>query len=378
MTFMKSNHRSFDIRTEPYLYYPWTVRSPGRSDALGGILVTGATSFIGIHVIRELQRLTNRTIHCLVRAGSHDDARRRLIAITERWKVEGIDYDRLDLHCGDVLKPNWGLPEPEWRCVQERSSVVVHLALHARYDLPYARYQRTWLPELISMIEYCRNESFPKSLHYPCSYNSHFLRVDEDFGRLDTSAWHCGYTGFKWVAERLIRHNLGAELRGCLYDIPLVFGTMESAISPPQYAAWHLITMMIQTGVVPDFVFQLITVDSLARCMVNNILAHGQGRGLRYIRPILDGQVLPKHLIAVLKDAGYETQMGSREDIINRSSSPRLSAFLLPQDFTALISDAHSLPAILPVDMQFDSMPGATDAFERNVSHWIAMKHSQA
>jgi hypothetical protein len=70
--------------------------------------------------------------------------------------------------------------------------------------------------------------------------------------------------------------------------------------------------------------------------------------------------------------------MGSREDIINRSSSPRLSEFLLPQDFTALISDAHSLPAILPVDMQLDSMPGATDAFERNVSHWIAMKHSQA
>ncbi|MEQ7993896.1 SDR family oxidoreductase, partial [Xanthomonas hortorum] len=43
-------------------------------NAPGTILLTGATGFIGVHILRELLEQSCATVHCLVRAPSQADA----------------------------------------------------------------------------------------------------------------------------------------------------------------------------------------------------------------------------------------------------------------------------------------------------------------
>jgi hypothetical protein len=95
------------------------------------------------------------------------------------------------------------------------------------------------------------------------------------------------------------------------------------------------------------------------------------GRGLRYVRPVLDGHVLSENLIRVLADHGFGVETGPRDELVKRAQSPKMAAFLAPPDFTRLISDAHSLRAILPVGMDIGAMPRAVDAFERNLRRWL-------
>jgi thioester reductase-like protein len=49
--------------------------------SLGNILLTGATGFLGVHVLDELMRNENGKIYCLVRSGNNDDRRGRLYEI---------------------------------------------------------------------------------------------------------------------------------------------------------------------------------------------------------------------------------------------------------------------------------------------------------
>jgi short-subunit dehydrogenase involved in D-alanine esterification of teichoic acids len=42
------------------------------------ILLTGATGFIGVFLLRELLQSTNRTIHCIVRGATLEEAQQRL------------------------------------------------------------------------------------------------------------------------------------------------------------------------------------------------------------------------------------------------------------------------------------------------------------
>ena len=80
------------------------------SESLGSILLTGATGFLGIHVLRELIENTESSIICLVRKGRSETPRKRLESLLvyyfETNYRKEFESGRLRTIDGDITDPD--------------------------------------------------------------------------------------------------------------------------------------------------------------------------------------------------------------------------------------------------------------------------------
>lgn len=110
------------------------------------LFLTGGTGFIGVNLIREL--LADRevvTILALVRAGSHEEARRRLVSAVEKSApgvLAGVPDQRLQAIPGDICLPNLGLEPSDLDRVVRTATHIIHSAANVEFDAPIAEARR--------------------------------------------------------------------------------------------------------------------------------------------------------------------------------------------------------------------------------------------
>jgi amino acid adenylation domain-containing protein/thioester reductase-like protein len=101
----------------------------------GTVLLTGATGFIGAHLLHMLLTRTQARVHCLVRASQGQPADDRL-RDAYSWYVpgEGLDQyaDRVTVFAGDLSEPGFGLAEEHYRTLCRDVEAIYHLAADTR------------------------------------------------------------------------------------------------------------------------------------------------------------------------------------------------------------------------------------------------------
>src|SRR5262249_29659502 len=110
---------------------------PGPSSEVRTILLTGATGFVGRHLVlrllEQLEAVDGRLI-CLVRGGSDEDARRRLEQTFDSCDPKLLRHfhelaaDRLEVVAGDKAEANLGLGQHIWRRLADTVDVIVDSA----------------------------------------------------------------------------------------------------------------------------------------------------------------------------------------------------------------------------------------------------------
>src|SRR5947207_4972780 len=73
------------------------------------VLLTGATGFLGAHLLQDLYQHSAATIYCLVRASNDQEARQRLQTNFARYFAHTLDPDRIRPLVGDQAQPQLGL-----------------------------------------------------------------------------------------------------------------------------------------------------------------------------------------------------------------------------------------------------------------------------
>jgi len=362
-----------DIRKESLIRKKWGFTKSKPSTYSDDILITGANSFVGVHVVDKLQNVWPGQIHLLLRAGTRNEAINKMRNAFTTWHLGKFDDQKFIIHLGDVSLNMMGLKTPEHSALKRDVGFVLHLAMNPLYHLPYAHFKRLWLPELSRMISFCGEKKYPKSLHYPSSYNANFFTTDDDFQNLNTNAWQSGYAGFKWVTNKVLENAFSQNLAGCLYDIPLVVGSEEKGVCPSHYSIWHILDMFLKTGYYIDFEFKIIPIDILSEIIVSNLLADKQDNGELFLRPVLDESV--NHIqfsntvanILGLKHVKPET-------LRKTCSSKRRFDFMFPPRFYTLIEKVNALPAVLPNKINIQIMPSTPMVFLSNLNRILAQK----
>src|SRR5664279_827168 len=94
------------------------------------ILVTGATGFLGVQLVRELlDRRPNATLALLIRDRKGLSGQERADAI-----IPAADRSRVEVYSGDVSQPNCGLDSAAYERLSSETTRVIHSAATVRFD----------------------------------------------------------------------------------------------------------------------------------------------------------------------------------------------------------------------------------------------------
>jgi len=137
----ESSRRPIDLEDEARL--PGDIApvaaSPARPAAERSILLTGATGFLGAHLLRELLDTGRETIVCLVRAESPAGGMERIQAALADLALPANDLEgRVRAIPADLGAPLLGLEAGEFQALAREVGVILHAAASTRFFRSYA------------------------------------------------------------------------------------------------------------------------------------------------------------------------------------------------------------------------------------------------
>jgi len=95
------------------------------------VLLTGATGFLGIHIISELINHTNKKIYCLVRS------KEKFERYLKEYTTIKIDNPRIIIVNGDITKENLGFEDNLANEIKINVSDVIHTAANVSFFCPW-------------------------------------------------------------------------------------------------------------------------------------------------------------------------------------------------------------------------------------------------
>lgn len=360
-----------DIRKEKLIAKKWDFISTPASIFPEGILLTGASSFVGCHLVKELQKEWNGPVYLLLRANTNREAEKKMHEAFAKWELGSFKKDRYEIVTGDVTRKHFGLPYKTYKRLMQETGRVIHLAMTPMYHLPYEHFRRIWVPELERMIEFCGNHHSPKSLHYTSSFNANFFTDDHDFKALNTNAWQSGYAGFKYVANKALENAFRQGMNGCIYDLPLVLGSEGKGVCPRHYSIWLILDMFLKTGFYFKFHFRVIPVDVLAEIMVFNIMREAGNVGSSFVRPALEEPVSDLMFSRMAANL-LGLHEGSLETVRDACQNKLRFNFMVPGNFYELLEKVSGLEQVLPGGYDPSGLPKTSMVFLSNLNRILA------
>ena len=103
-----------------------------------GVLLTGATGFVGMEVLARYLERSDRTITCLVRAGSDRSARERIDDVLHNLFGRTADryQPRVRAYASDLTAPDLGLGPGRRDRLAGSCSTIIHCAASVSFALP--------------------------------------------------------------------------------------------------------------------------------------------------------------------------------------------------------------------------------------------------
>ena len=112
------------------------------------ILLTGATGFLGSHILRELLKRKMHVI-CLVRNEE------KLKNILRYYFPDEHDYFRYKVRIGDIAEPKLGLSDEQYSLLAEKVDMVIHVAANVGHAGHYEDFERTNVIGTQNVIDFC-------------------------------------------------------------------------------------------------------------------------------------------------------------------------------------------------------------------------------
>ncbi|MFI7285962.1 amino acid adenylation domain-containing protein [Streptomyces anulatus] len=237
-----------------------TVHPPGVPSAgtPRRILLTGATGFLGRHLLDQLLARTDARIHCLVRQGSID-----------RLPVT----DRVIPVPGDLSAPGLGLSTEDHDTLTTVDAIY-HNAAVPHFAAPYKALKPAHVDATAAILRLAGDSGAPLHL---ISTLGVFLGdaydgrvVTEADAPTDPSGLTSGYDLSKWVADAMATAARGHGLPVSIHRIAAIVGDTATGAADPRSAFSRWLTGCVAAGAVPDTaeVLDMVPVDTVAAAIV--------------------------------------------------------------------------------------------------------------
>ncbi len=192
--------------------HTFTPRRPmPHKDTSGSMLVTGATGFLGAHLLHELLgRGQRRKVICLVRCSSPAQGMERVSGTFRKYGLDLQGLKDIEIVCGDITRPCLGIPANDHKRLSEEVTTVIHCGAAVNMLADYEALKETNVDGTRHIIDFCLT-GCRKELHY-ASTLSVFVSTDRNSGTayesddLSTPTnIYGGYGQTKFVAEKMVQ-----------------------------------------------------------------------------------------------------------------------------------------------------------------------------
>lgn len=252
------------------------------------VIVTGANSFFGVHIVQALLAGGAQEVACLVREQPGHSAAARFTQALREYRLDHLDLRRVTVYAADLRKPHLGLACNVYDHLARNYGVLVHNAAQVNHVMDYASLAKDNVEPVFECLRLC--ETHCKKVFNFVSTLSACSSVDADGFVLEAPARHTsplyvknGYNLSKWVAERLLGR---AVEQGAWVNIHrpgnISFNSQNGVCQPQKNRLMLMLKGSLQLRVVPqlDVNFDLMPVDFLARFIASHSPHFAPGRNV--------------------------------------------------------------------------------------------------
>ncbi|ABA71870.1 non-ribosomal peptide synthetase [Pseudomonas fluorescens] len=237
------------------------------------VIVTGANSFVGVHIVEALLGWGASEVACLVRDGGGQTAAQRFAQSLRENRLEHLDLSRVRIYSADITQPQLGLADGDFERLDREFGALVHNAANVNHVLDYESLAADNVEPIFELVRLCEGRS--KKVFNFVSTLSASSTVDDAGRVLELPAAPTppiyirnGYNLSKWVGERILERARERGVRVNLYRPGNIsFNSLSGVCQPHKNRLMLMLKGSIQLGQVPAFAlnFDLMPVDFLAR-----------------------------------------------------------------------------------------------------------------
>lgn len=252
-------------------------QAPIPSAKPGCVLLTGATGFLGIHLLRALLQQSSANVVCLVREQAGLGAVERLQAAWSYFFPDDLwPQSRVQVLRATMAQPRWGLDAGDWSRLADSVESIYHLAADTQLvgDAPAAL--ACALAPLHELLELA-GQGRDKVLHFAsslaiagtCPTPECFCEDSYNIGQTFLN----GYERAKYEAEGVLRQFAHAGGRVCIYRCGTITGESHSGRFQGNAgdSRWvQTLRALLRVGQVPaeyDEALRWTAVDEVAQAM---------------------------------------------------------------------------------------------------------------
>jgi thioester reductase-like protein len=242
------------------------------------VLITGATGFVGAHLVRELLVRGDRRVICLARAENAEKARERVLANLARYGIElGARARAIEGLAGDLAARRLGLQSPQYDSLAAEVELVISNGAWIHLTHPYEVLRPTNVAGTGELLRLCMLGR-PKAM---CHVSGMSVFHDaptmvENGPPPDSGSRHGGYFDSKWVSDRLVWSAFERGLPGLVVRLGWTSGDSRSGLIPSSDAMTMFLRACVRLRAAPKLPggrLIFVPVDVAARVIAEGALA---------------------------------------------------------------------------------------------------------
>ncbi|MEU7764367.1 amino acid adenylation domain-containing protein [Nocardia sp. NPDC049190] len=241
------------------------------------VLLTGATGFLGAHLLHELLDRTDARVWCVVRADSAEEGIDRILRAQCRYRLSGdAAAERIVVVAGDLTAPRLGLDAADYDRLADSVDAIYHNGARVNPVAPYARLRPANVEGTRELLRLAVTGRV-KPVHLISTIRAAVaapptstvvaeavrLRADQLPGN--------GYLASKWVAEELVRQAGERGVPVAIYRPGTICGDPNVGVNSTDDSFWNMIRSVAILGMAPDVTdatVSLVPVSYVARAIV--------------------------------------------------------------------------------------------------------------
>lgn len=233
------------------------------------VFLTGATGFVGAHLLAELLVDPARHVLALTRQpglAAIETALRRYDLWNPQWA------GRITALQGDLGQPDLGLSRADLARVTGSAGAVIHCGAEVHHLRPYGALRAANVVGCETLLRLCAEAGM--ALHHVSTLSA--LRpgrgqIPETLRAAELDPPQGGYNQSKWVAEQLVAEAAERGLPCRIYRLGTVAGHSRTGHCNPADILTRQLRGYLVSGVAPEgrALLNLLPVDDLARAFVH-------------------------------------------------------------------------------------------------------------